>query len=66
MTITITFKLTPETRGELIDTYGAQYRDFRATMEQAHAQGGFGPPDKARLRWLLDSGRWGTGGSADV
>ena len=55
MLIQITFRLTPTTRGELIDTYGRTYREFRQHIE-ALQQAGVLPP--CSIRWLLDSGRW--------
>ena len=59
MKVIITFKLCAETRGELIDTFGAQYREFRQVIEEVTATGGFGlPPEKILLRWLVESGRW--------
>lgn len=58
MLITFTVKLTPESRQELIDKFGAEFRQFRAGFEQAVAVGAFGDPARVRVRWLLDSARW--------
>jgi hypothetical protein len=58
MKIQLTIRLTPESRGEMIDKFGAQYRDYREQLEAAVQQGAFGPPDKVNVRWLLSSGRW--------
>ncbi len=58
MKITMTFKLAPESRQNIIDTFAAEYRDFRSAMERVVANGGFGDPTKITLRWLLESGRW--------
>lgn len=58
MKVTITFKLTPESRGEMIDTFGLQYREFREIMEIFQSKGGFGPAEKVEMRWLVESGRW--------
>ena len=55
----LTIRLAPESRQELIDTYGAQYRHFRQEVEQALRSGaGLQLPPTARIRWLLESGRW--------
>lgn len=50
----MTIKLTPETPTERLN---GPYVEFRQVMEQTVALDGFGPADKVRLRWLLDSGR---------
>lgn len=56
----ITIKLCPESREELIASFGVQYRDFREQVEQATAQQGICglSPDKIQFRWLLESGKW--------
>lgn len=59
MKAVITFKLTPESRGEMIDTFGAEYREFREVIELANLNGAFGlPPEKVTLRWVVETGRW--------
>ena len=60
MKATITIKLTPESKGELTDTFGGQYREFRETFEKAVQEHGvFSVPTKnVTLRWLVDSGKW--------
>lgn len=56
MRVQITIKLTPESRGEMIDKFGGEYRDFREYLERLAAQGVL--PTNTEFRWLLDSGRW--------
>ena len=56
MLVQITIKLTPTTRGELIDSYGLKYRLFRQHIEQLQAAGAL--PKHPPIRWLLDSARW--------
>lgn len=59
MRIQYTIKLTPESRNEMIHTFGAEYRVFRDRIEQAINQGHMGAgPEKVSVRWLLESGRW--------
>jgi hypothetical protein len=58
MKVTITFKLTPESRDEMIATFGGQYREFREIMEIFAGKNGFGPAEKVEMRWLVESGRW--------
>lgn len=61
MRVTITFKLEAESRGELIDKFGAEARDFKDTIEQTvQRMGGFAgiPASHVRLRWLLIGGQW--------
>lgn len=57
MKVRLTFKLTPESRDELLGS-GKSYREFREMIERVTAQGAFGPPAKITHRWLLDSGCW--------
>jgi hypothetical protein len=60
MRLTLTCKLSAETRGELIDTFGASAKEFKLAMEQVVAQQGFAglPPEKVELRWIFETGRW--------
>lgn len=55
----ITFKLTPESKEEAIQSFAASYRDFRAMIELANSKGAFGlAPDHVELRWMVETGRW--------
>jgi hypothetical protein len=58
MKIAITFKLTPESKDEMLLTYPKAYEEFREVMEMFKEKGGFGEVEKVSLRWLLESGRW--------
>lgn len=61
MKLCITFKLTPESRGEMIDTFGRTSREFKEAVEQLVAvhNGFIGvPAANVTLRWLFESGRW--------
>lgn len=58
----LTIRLTPDTRQELIETFGANYRDFREHVEKQIAEGQVIqiPAQPTQVRWLLDSGRCDT------
>ena len=59
MIVTITIKLTPETRGEMIDTFGRSSREYMDKIREFIGRGVFGPVEKIKEpRFLLDSGRW--------
>lgn len=55
MKVQITIKVTPESREEMIATFGAAYREFREYVEKLQAEGVIPP---GNIRWLLESGRW--------
>ncbi len=55
----LTIRLTPESRGEMIDSFGAQYREFRDGVEASIAsKQPIAIPHDTQVRWVLDSGRW--------
>mgnify|MGYP001616369615 CR=1 FL=1 len=55
MKVTITIKLTPETREEMIQRFGLMYREFREHVEGLQAAGTL---PQGKIRWLIESGRW--------
>jgi len=61
MKATITIKLIPESRGEMIDKFGGLYRTMREDWETRVVPGlqaGGHLPPQTELRWVLESGRW--------
>lgn len=59
MIITLSIKLTPETRQEMISTYPTSYANLRQHVETMIASGSFGDP--ARIRGPLAVGQWPLG-----
>ena len=63
MKVLLTFKLSPESRMEMIDKFGGLYRELREDME-GFQQGGIVTPvllqalHDATIRWVIQSGRW--------
>lgn len=55
MKATITIKLQAESRGELIDTFAASYRSFRAYMEELQEKDII---PKGDIRWIVVGGGW--------
>ena len=55
MKVLMTFKLTPESREEMIQRFGLLYREFREYIEELQAKGTLPP---GTIRWLIESGRW--------
>lgn len=56
MRVEITFRVAPESRGELIDSYAGKYRELRQQVERLQEVGAL--PGDAKVHWLLVSGRW--------
>lgn len=56
----LTIRCTPESRGEMIDTFGATYRHFREQIDASVASKLPIAIDPAttQIRWILNSGRW--------
>lgn len=55
MKVQLTIKLTPESRGEMIDAFGLLYREFREYIEKLQVDGVL---PVGTIRWLIESGRW--------
>ena len=53
MKVMITFKLTPESRQEMIEKFGLLYREFREYVEELQAKGTL---PAGTIRWLIESG----------
>lgn len=63
MILTLTLKLTAETKGELIDTFAAHAQEFKTRFEDVITKDGFTtdfPPEKVVLRWIFETGKWAT------
>ena len=58
MFVTVTIKAEAESKGELIDTFGAQVRTLRQHMDALREEGLFGPPEQTELRYLVVGGGW--------
>ncbi len=59
MILTITFKLTPESREEMIQSFPKQFTEFKEVMEIFNSRNGFGlPNEKVQMRWLVETGQW--------
>lgn len=58
MIITVTIKLTAESRDELINVFGSNVREFREHCEALRQGAVFGPPEKVELRYLIIGGEW--------
>lgn len=58
MFITVTIKAEAESKGELIDTFGAQVRNLRKHCEALRKEGIFGPEDQCEVRYLIVGGKW--------
>jgi hypothetical protein len=58
--LTITIKMTAQSKGELIDTFAATVREFKDAFERTVAADGFAgfPAEAVTLRWLVDAGVW--------
>lgn len=55
----LTIRLTPESRGEMIDSFAGSYRTLRAEIqEKVDAGTAIEVPSDTQIRWLLMSGRW--------
>ena len=56
----LTIRLSPESRGEMIDSYAKAYQVLRQQVEeQVGKTGSLEIPVKAEdIRWLLASGKW--------
>lgn len=60
MIVTLTVKLTAESRGELIDTFAASAQAFKEQLEQDVETNGFQglPKESVILRWMFETGAW--------
>ena len=52
MIVTVTFKLTAESKEELVQVFAEEVTEYRTAVEEARKQGLFGDPSKVVLRWM--------------
>lgn len=60
MIVTLTVKLTAETKDELINTFALQAQKFKEQLEDTIEREGFQgrPKESVIMRWIFETGAW--------